>query len=166
MNCALSGDSDDGRSQMEEVAPLIEPNNILFETEIEVPQKHQIESRRTMIFLLYTLLHEIPRTSWTKDRCGPSLMIHIIGQVIISLLELTTTLVAIDVLISSIGWDTVMVSSEIKLIVADCMIGGLMISIPVTSLLITFLIYAGVMVEVTHETMGIVGWQRIDEAVR
>lgn len=119
-----------------------------------------------MIFLLYTLLHEIPRTSWTKDRCGPSLMIHIIGQVIISLLELTTTLVAIDVLISSIGWDTVMVSSEIKLIVADCMIGGLMISIPVTSLLITFLIYAGVMVEVTNETMGIVGWQRIDEAVR
>ena len=117
-----------------------------------------------MIFLLYTLLHEIPRASWSKDSCGPSLIIHIIGQVIISLLELTATLVAMDVLISSIGWDTVMVPSEIKL--ADCMIGGLMISIPVTSLLITFLIYVGVMVEVTNETMGIVGWQRIDEAVR
>ena len=49
-----------------------------------------------------------------------------------------------------------MVPSEIKL--ADCMVGGLMISIPVTSLLITFLIYVGVMVEVTNETMGIVGW--------
>ena len=152
-----------GRSQTEEVAPIIQPN-ILYETEIEATQKNQSESRRTMIFLLYTLLHEIPRASWTKDRCGPSLIIHIIGQVIISLLELTATLVAIDVLISSIGWDTVMVPSEIKL--ADCMIGGLMISIPVTSLLITFLIYVGVMVEVTNETMGIVGWQRIDEAVR
>ena len=59
------------------------------------------------------------------------------------MLELISTLIAIDIFTG----DTLL-SSEIKHILSDYMIGGLIILVPFTSLLIATLIYTGVIVEV------------------
>lgn len=120
---------------------------------------------RDMIFLLYTLINEIPESTWSKDRSCFSLMVHIFGEVLKSLLEMIMALVAIDIL----SCET-MISSDAKAIMADYMIGGLMILIPCTTILITSLICTGVMIEVPlrnyeepvveEQTVHIVGWQQ------
>ena len=118
-----------------------------------------------MIFLLYTLMNEIPESTWSKDRSCFSLMVHILGQVLKSTLEMITALVAIDIL----SCETI-ISSDVKAIMADYMIGGLMILIPCTTILITTLICTGVIIEVPlrnyeesvveEQTVHIVGWQQ------
>ena len=118
-----------------------------------------------MIFLLYTLMNEIPESTWSKDRSCFSLMVHILGQVLKSTLEMITALVAIDIL----SCETI-ISSDVKAIMADYMIGGLMILIPCTTILITTLICTGVIIEVPlrnyeesvveDQAVHIVGWQQ------
>ena len=118
-----------------------------------------------MIFLLYTLTNEIPESTWSKDRSCFSLMVHILGQVLKSALEMIMALVAIDIL----SCETI-ISSDVKAIMADYMIAGLMILIPCTTTLITTLICTGVIIEVPlrnyeesvveEQTVHIVGWQQ------
>ena len=110
-------------------------------------------------------MNEIPESTWSKDRSCVSLMVHILGQVLKSALEMIMALVAIDIL----SCETI-ISSDVKAIMADYMIAGIVILIPCTTILITTLICTGVMIEVPlrnyeesmvedHVVHNIVGWQ-------
>ena len=103
-----------------------------------------------MIFLLYKVLHEIlPKEP---------IIMHVHAQVTISMIELISALIAIDILTGG-----TIISSEIRHILSDYMIGGLMILVPFTSLLMTTLIYTGVVFEVPNNDEwvgGFIMWHR------
>ena len=102
-----------------------------------------------MIFLLYKLLHEIPKEP---------IIMHVHAQVTISMIQLISVLIAIDILTGS-----TLISSEIRHILSDYMIGGCMILVPFTSLLMTTLIYTGVIFEVPNNDEwegGFIMWHR------
>ena len=97
-----------------------------------------------MIFVPYKLLHEIPKAP---------IFMHVHAQVTISMIELISALIAIDILTGS-----TLISSEIRHILSDYMIGGLMILVPFTSLLMTTLIYTGVIFEVPNNDEWVGGF--------
>ena len=96
-----------------------------------------------MLFL-YMLLLQIPtetRDPYTKDQCGFSLVLHVFGQVITTVLEWLMVIVAINVLADGL------VPADVKCCLTEYLINGLMILVPGICLLLTGLIHIGLMVE-------------------
>ena len=86
---------------------------------------------------------------------------HVHAQVTISMIELISALIAIDILTGG-----TLISSEIRHILSDYMIVGFMILVPFTSILMTTLIYTGVIFEVPNNDEwvgGFIMWHRRGE---
>ena len=96
------------------------------------------------MILLHLLLNEIPtevRDPDTKERYAFPLFLHVLGQVVMAVLELLMAIVAIDI---SAG-DAVPAYARDCL--AEGLADGLMILVPSIWLLITGLLYSGLLVE-------------------
>ena len=90
------------------------------------------------------LLREIPtetRDPVTKDRYGLCLVLHVVGQVLTTVLELLMACHAIDFIVGSL------VPKEPELCLSKGLIEGLMIAVPGICLLIIVLVRIGVMIE-------------------
>lgn len=96
-----------------------------------------------MIFLIYTLLQEIPIASWTKCRCGVlPVIIHVFGQVLTPIIEMLIAIVMLDIIFGGLF------PTDAKMILSDYLAGGLAVLVPGTTLLVAGLIYTDVMVEI------------------
>ncbi len=102
------------------------------------------------MYSVYKLLREIPTETCdpqTKERYGLTLILHVFGEVFTTFLELIMAVVAMDIAIESI-----IPSSEAYSVVKECLLeyfmGGLVILVPTICMLITALIYSGLMVEI------------------
>jgi len=96
-----------------------------------------------MIFVLY-ILRGIPKETsdpQTKEPYGVSLILHVIGEVITTVVELLMAIIAFDIVLGGF------IPADLKECLVDCMANGLMYIVPGICVLITGLIYSGVMVE-------------------
>lgn len=116
-----------------------------------------------MIFLPYQLLKEVPAASWNKsnnqyDGGILPVFLHVIALVSICIFEILMGLITFDMI--STGLITAEILSteliifpynEMKMMFAEYLGGVLMTLLPGVSLLITVLIYAGLLVELDDD---------------
>lgn len=97
-----------------------------------------------MLFL-HMLLREIPvetRDPDTKDLYGFALILHVSVQVIATMLEMLMAFVALDVMVDGL------ISVDMTSCLVEYMVGGLIILLPGICLLISILMYTGLLVEI------------------
>ena len=117
-----------------------------------------------MIFLPYQLLKEVPTASWKKGNSQYDggilpVFLHVIALVSICIFEILMGLITFDMI--STGLITAEILStesaiifsynEMKMMFAEYLGGVLMTLLPGVSLLITVLIYAGLLVELDDD---------------
>ena len=98
-----------------------------------------------MVLLLHMLLREAPietRDPDTKALYGFALILHVSGQVIATILDMLMAFVAFDVIVDGL------VAADMTSCVVDYMVGGLIILLPSICLLISVLMYTGLLVEI------------------
>lgn len=96
-----------------------------------------------MLFL-YMLLREIPTETCdpqTKERYGLPLVLHVFGEVITTAIELIMAVFAMDIVAGGF------VPADLHDCLAEYLVGGLVMLVPGICLLITTLIYSGLLVE-------------------
>ena len=116
-----------------------------------------------MIFLPYQLLKEVPAASWNKsnnqyDGGILPVFLHVIALVSICIFEILMGLITFDMISTGLitaeilSTELIIVSyNEMKMMFAEYLGGVLMTLLPGVSLLITVLIYAGLLVELDDD---------------
>ena len=98
-----------------------------------------------MMLFLHMLLREIPvetRDPDTKDLYGLALILHVSVQVVATMLEMLMAFVALDVMVDGL------ISVDMTSCLVEYMVGGLTILLPGICLLISILMYTGLLVEI------------------
>lgn len=98
-----------------------------------------------MMLFLHMLLREIPvetRDPDTKDLYGLALILHVSVQVVATMLEMLMAFVALDVMVDGL------ISVDMTSCLVEYMVGGFTILLPGICLLISILIYTGLLVEI------------------
>lgn len=96
------------------------------------------------MLLLYMLIRESPTETCdpeTKQRYGLSVILHVFGGVITHVLELIMATIAIDVVAGSL------LPTDLHDCLAEYLVGGIVMIVPGICLLITMLIWSGLLVE-------------------
>ena len=96
------------------------------------------------MLLLYMLLREIPTETCdpqTKERYGLPLILHVVGEIITAVLELVMAVIAMDIVAGRF------VPTDLHDCLAEYLVDGLVMIVPGICLLITGLIYSGLLVE-------------------